>query len=32
MFMLLSEDGNEISVFEGTDSKEPTIHVLKRTH
>lgn len=32
MFMLLSEDGNEISVFEGTDSKEPTIHVLKRVH
>lgn len=32
LYMILSEDGNEIAVFEGTDSKEPTIHVLKRIH
>jgi len=29
MFMILSEDGNEITVFEGADSKEPTIQVFK---
>ena len=28
ILMILSEDGNEITVFEGADSKEPAIHVL----
>ena len=32
MFMILSEDGDEISVFEGADSSDPVVHVLKRVH
>jgi tetratricopeptide (TPR) repeat protein len=31
VFMILSEDGTEMTVFEGADTKEPTIHVLKST-
>ena len=30
MSMIFSDDGDEISVFEEVDSKEPSVHVLKR--
>jgi len=29
-FMIFSDDGNEITVFEKTDSKEPNVQVIKR--